>query len=487
MKGRNDTGHKAPLSFGIWRVACIPMVIGMKRFVPLTLCMLLLLCMAGCQSRQDKAYDALMAPSSEAAEPRESAAGSSGAGPEEKPQPDTGLAADLVLCTYTSDASVEIWKDYIREFNETYPDVHIEVKDSEAVSDVPGYITRTTVELMSGEAGDILDLEWLPAQRYSMSGVLAELDSLMEASPDFAGDRYYTNVFDGMRCGGKLYAMPYEFTPVGIRLHKKAADALHIEYGTGKPLRVSEVLQLAAQANALPEYKDMPVLGYCLWDGFNFAELSSRINENEKTADLDSGSFIQYLTALKALGYSENATIGAALMPDDGNLSGGFCSMVNLWTTHEIFAGNYVDMLDSPSVTPMMALETDEGGRLYSAKSLAITSSCKNKEAAFAFLKFVLDSERKLDPENFMRTAFVPVNRGINKRAMEIYYGKDYGDETQAIDQWCAEVDTVVFYDRSRELLGKLNEICDQYMRDLISAEECARQMQGLADIYLHE
>jgi len=462
----------------------------MKKLLSMALCMLLLLCAAGCQSEQDKVYDALMASSSEG--PRElssqeAAATSGGAEPEEKPQPDTKLEADLVLCTYTSDATVEIWQDYIREFNETYPNIHIEVKDSEAVSDVPGYITRTTVELMSGEAGDILDMEWLPAQRYSVSGVLAELDSLMETDPDFAGDKYYTNVLDGMRCGGKLYAMPYEFAPVGIRLDKKAADALEAEYRTGKPIKVSEVLALAAQANELPEYAELPVLGYCLWDGFNFAELSSRINENEKTADLDSDSFIQYLTALKALRYSENAQIGAALMPDDGNLSGGFCSIVNLWTANQMFAGNYLDMLDSPSVTPMMALETDEGGRLYTAKSLAVVSSCKNKEAAFAFLKFVLDSERKLDPENYLRTAFAPVNRDVNKRAMEVYYGKDQGEEIQAIDKWCGEVDTVVFYDRSRELLEKLNEICSQYMRDLLTAEECARQMQDMAFIYLRE
>ena len=99
----------------------------------------------------------------------------------------------------------------------------------------------------------------------------------------------------------------------------------------------------------------------------------------------------------------------------------------------------------------------------------------------------MLDSERKLDPDNYMRTAFAPVNRDVNKRAMEVYYGKDQGKEIQAIDQWCGEVDTVVFYDRSRELLGKFNEICDQYMRDLISAEEGAQQMQDMAFIYLRE
>ena len=73
-----------------------------------------------------------------------------------------------------------------------------------------------------------------------------------------------------MRCGGKLYAMPYEFAPVGIRLDKKAADALEAEYETGKPIKVSEVLALAALANELPEYAELPVLGYCLWDGFSF-------------------------------------------------------------------------------------------------------------------------------------------------------------------------------------------------------------------------
>lgn len=260
----------------------------MKKFFSVLLCFTLLLSLIACgQSEQDKKYDELV----------EQASASGASDLESTPALDPeGLSANLVLRTYASRSSVEIWEDYIREFNETYPNIHIEIRDCDLFGDSDAYITQTTVALMSGEAGDILDLSFLPAYRYSASGVLKELDGFMEADPDFAGDKYYRNIIDAMRCNGRLYTMPYEFTPIGIRLELHAADDLQIPYGTGVPIKTSEVLRLAAQA-------EMPALDTSSWAAFNFVEFSSRIDENEKVADLDSESFVQYLEALRAVDY----------------------------------------------------------------------------------------------------------------------------------------------------------------------------------------
>ena len=453
----------------------------MEKILSLILCFTLALSLAACgQSEQDKKFDELVRQSSTSdASVLESPSGSA-YDPE-------GLSADLVLRTYTSRGSVEIWADCIREFNETYPNVHIEIKDYDLLSDSDGYITQTTVALMSGEAGDILDLSFLPAYRYSASGVLKELDGFMEADPDFAGDKYYTNIIDAMRCNGRLYTMPYEFTPIGIRLELHTADDLHVSYGTGAPIKVSEVLRMAAQA-------EMPALDTSSWAAFNFVEFSSRIDEDEKTADLDSESFVQYLEDLRAVDYGASGS-GARPMPDDGNLGGGFASIATLMPAAETMMQGYQDMLDystnvgnsyiTSEVTPLMALETDEGDRLFSASSLAITSACENDEAAFAFIKFMLDCERKLDEDCYFTSALGPVNRGVHQKLLKLYLRDDA--EVEALDAWYAQLDKVVFYDRNIELQNKLNEICDQYMRDLLSAEDCAKQMQGVADIYLNE
>lgn len=448
------------------------------------LALLVVLSCAGCRSEEDRLYDQLVNHSSALPEAESQPAGQ----PEKTgaPQVNTELSGQLVLRTYTSPATAEIWQDYIREFNELYPDVEIRMADVDAISDVSEYISRTTVELMSGEAGDILDLSFLPATRYSASGVLRELDDLMDAYPDFTGDKYYTNVLDAMRCQGKLYCMPYEFALVGIRLDRAATDALEFSCNSGDSIGVSQVLELAARANQLPDFADMPVLGYCQWDAFNFVEFSSRIDEDERKADFESESFVEYLTALKALRYKEDAGPGASLMPDDGFLSDGFCTIAGLRTASKQFGENYATLLDSPTVTPMLALQPDSGEGLFSAMSLGITSSCKNPEAAFTFIKFVMDNERRLDPDNYLRSDFTPVNREVHRKTLEVYL-PDEPEQAAAIDRWCSEVQTVIFYDRNRELLDQLNEICQQYMNDLLSPEECARQMQERAYLYLNE
>jgi len=430
------------------------------------------------QSEQDKKFDELIGKNSSAEAP----AAESASEPESDP---FELSADLVLRTYISESSVDIWQDIIREFNETYPNIHIELDAEELFTDSDAYVTQTTVGLMSGEAGDILDLSFLPAQRYSASGVLKELDGFIEADPDFSGEKYYTNILDAMRCGGKLYTMPYEFMPIAIRLNRHAADALQVPYSTGEPIKVSEVLKFAAQLNGMPDYTDMPVLDMSGWAAFNFMEFSSRIDEDEKSAGLDTESFVQYLTDLKKAVYSENAGVNAYPMPDDGNLGDGFASIVGLHTAMERLMQGYEDMLDSKAVTPLMALETDAGDRVFSAGSLAITSACKNEEAAFAFIKFMLDNERKLDSENYYHSDLATVNREIHQKLLNEFL--EDKEEAEAIDEWCTQLTEVVFFDRNIELQRKLNEICDQYMRGLLSAEECAKQMQERAWIYLNE
>ena len=174
-------------------------------------------------------------------------------------------------------------------------------------------------------------------------------------------------------------------------------------------------------------------------------------------------------------------------MPDDGQLMGGFCTITSLRPAYVQLAESYVGLLDSPDVTPMMALETDEGAALFTSMSLGVASSCKESEAAFAFIKFLLDNERRLDKENSLRTDFVPVNRELSQKVLEAYLGEAGKEETEKLDQWCAQVSTPVFYDRSRELLDKLNDICGQYMNGLLSAEDCARQLQDMAFVYLNE
>ena len=200
---------------------------------------------------------------------------------------------------------------------------------------------------------------------------------------------------------------------------------------------------------------------------------------------MDSESFVQYLKDLKAVEYSAKAGPSAYPMPDDGNLGGGFASIVTLAPAVKRMMEGYQDMLSSDAVTPLMALETDEGDRLFNAFSLAITSACEDDEAAFAFIKFMLDCDRKLDTENDNHSNLGPVNREIHQKLLKLYLEDDA--EVEALDAWYAQLDKVVFYDRNIELQNKLNEICDQYMRDLLSAEDCAKQMQGVADIYLNE
>ena len=414
--------------------------------------LLLFLFFCGCSAQQDIAYSQALAV--ERASSRETVSG-------ENPAAQAELRASLTLRTYTAMSSVDVWKSYIEEFQETYPNVSIEVIDSEAFSDPEAYVARTTVALLSGEAGDILDLNYLPSFKYSASGVLASLDEWMENAPGFSLEDYYTNVFDAYRYQGKLYSLPYEFDLAGVWLNKSLADQLGVEAGDG--IRIMDLLRLYGEAKALPDASEPFYLSsFANWNSLNSFAFSSFIDEQEKNANFTSEAFQNYLNQLKTIDYSEKAGNGGGpgtmpmlgLEPLESNELGillmfpmGNQKSMQFFSSEETSAQQFA---------PFMPIESEQGDGYFYSSNLAITSACREKEAAFAFLRFMLDNERKLSEENYMRSDLGHVNRRLNREFMEQAFGAENRELVDRVDTWCEQAGAVTMFYRNPELYDRL-------------------------------
>lgn len=399
------------------------------------------------------------------------------------------LKADLVLRTFDDPDIISTWNTYIEGFQKYYPNVNITLSSSDSVMKSNDYRSHVTVEMFSGEAGDLLDMFALPGPRYAASGLLLEIDSLLEETPGFSWDNYYTNVFDAVRHEGGLYYVPYEMDFFGVRLKKSVADQLGFQEEGRTALPIPELLELLRQANELPGLPDAFYTDSGGWRGnFDDFELSSCVKEGEKSANFTSEEFINYLKQLKTVPFQSQMEYGMyggdrIDLPDSQ-----FYGFVALMAVGESGAERHLESNKSDQVTGYFLTETSQGGKAFAANSIAVTSACKNQEAAAAFVRFLLDTDMK--KEHSVTGGlhwFFPVNHRVNREVLTHSFGAGHEDAIDAIDNWCGQVDTLMLNYRNSELDRTLEEIIDEYMNDLITAEECAQQLQDRAWIYLNE
>lgn len=88
------------------------------------------------------------------------------------------------------------------------------------------YTQNLIVELMSGEAPDIIDMEGLSIPRYSKSGVLCNLYSFGDFDVTFPEDKYFTNILKAAETDKGLFAMPISARPMWYLVNQEVAGLL---------------------------------------------------------------------------------------------------------------------------------------------------------------------------------------------------------------------------------------------------------------------
>ena len=137
----------------------------------------------------------------------------------------------------------------------------------------------------------------------------------------------------------------------------------------------------------------------------------------------------------------------------------------------------------------------EQGGTAFRGMNMfGITAGCENPELAWEFLKFMIsqkDFPERLhlygDKDEVYRELYggnLPIHRG-NLQALCDAYFQDSG-VFEAADRLMKQFTSLQF--QEGELGASLLEIyLDYYQYDLITAEECAKQLQERAWIYFNE
>ena len=472
-----------------------------KKWTALLLVLSLLLsCFACSNADQEAIYSSALA----GAQGESSAEVEASSQPREEGAEESGLSGTLVISIPLPSLPLEQWAD---RFMEAHPGVKITIDclESDTATASPDwsqkYVEKTVVALTSGDAPDIIDMDLLPIYRYANSGYFEDFYAYMEKDPNVQIENYYTNILEAFETpGGQLPILPMgiAFTPLVFNTYMMDAMGVDVEeaYPDGVGWRdLVDLFQRALEEGMADEdtyfAKDQsPAL-------LDIYELSAFVDLRNEQAYFESQDFLEYLQAMDSLpferSFSEGGLFGsssATFSPSNYFVQTSDVTLYGLgyWEPTMTFAGN---------TTPVL-YQANEGEYVFTtAGTYGIPSSGENKELAWEFLKFMADEqdydtfevEPALKEVQYSALHFhgIPINRVNFKNVCGKIYNEMFRERLfEKFDGFVKKMNMFHFSDDN--LCVALGEIQSEfYDSHLITAEECAQQMQERAEIYLRE
>lgn len=303
-------------------------------------------------------------------------------------------------------------QNYVNKFNQTRQDCQIQlVEYSDPHMPMEGY-ERMIVDIIAGNVPDILCLDRLPAEKFGAKGLFEDLWPYIESDPELGRDALMSRVLECAEQEGKLY---YIFDGFSIVTAAAPAGVAGDRLGwTLEDMRAAlEQMPEGCQAYSPAESKyrllyellnaDMDryvdwETGTCSFDGGEFQELLGYINSLDISPD-QRGSGIEYM--------EEAVLDGRQMLYYDG--SAGLITNFFDVQRCEAVLGGPVCFVGNPKGDGSCGSAFYVG---FNSCPLAVTAACKDKEAAWSFLRELLlpQGVRALSDDVSMVSQF-PINR----------------------------------------------------------------------------
>lgn len=430
----------------------------------------------------------------------------------ETPSAQTAQKKELTLASVS--ATVEL-KDAVIDFNRKSDKYRVNIRDYYELTGQAGYdeaVTKLTTELAAGDMPDILDLTELPYSQLAAKGILEDIYPYIDADKDFKREDFFENVLSSYELGGKLYAAVAEFGITSVMGAQSVVGDTpgwtYDDYYTALStmpvgcqgfdwyctketmLRYSMMIDLGA-------YVDW-ASGECRFDDDSFKALLEFANTFPSNDDMASYETSEQDSPEHRISQGQQMLTIASIY------SFNETSADNPFKT----AATYIGF---PNATG------SSGSAIYGLEAYAMTSACKDKAAAWEFLRTFLteeyQSERFYFPTN--KNAYAALRaeatkieyetddaghilldeNGERKRkvigmmydgtTMKEMYSGISEERAEAIDALISTADSAAEADSS--ITDIVIKGAQAYFAGQRSAEETAKLIQSKANIYVNE
>lgn len=424
--------------------------------------------------------------------------------------------AELHLACFSLDSSL---RSQIVKFNRSSADYRIVVTDyadysldSAADDDYTAGLSKLNTEIISGNVPDILAANLtMPMRQYEARGLLEDLWAYIDADPEFSRDSFVSQPLAAMQSDGRLYQLPLGFgvvTAVGL-------NRVVGEYETWTLADLTDAMgKLRQDANVFDQYVTQEqVLQYCV-----IMNADSFIDWQSGSCSFDSDEFQALLSFAKLFPAEYSYS-------DDMDYESEYSRLKNgkqLLSMQEIsdFDNLYYTFAALDNDIRFVGFPREDGssGSSFSINaSLAITTACKDKAGAWAFIRSALSEDYQDNQWDFpiIRDVFdakaatameqdyqldengeqvldengepIPVSHGGmswgNEEMIELYAltQEQYDVVLSLIDT----TTTVAAYDTN--LMQIISEEAAGFLAGDKTVDEAARLIQSRATIYIQE
>ena len=363
--------------------------------------------------------------------------------------------------------------------------------DSQSRAD---YISRVNTMFMSGQGANIYAMDIIPLHRFIQSGALENLDIYMNLDPAFNKSDYRQNIFDALRYLDGIWFMPADYF-LAYYAYDSTLIPAHMtsDFGINKALTIEELFNLS-----IPLYDG----NSRLYTGNIFNHLlrenyRSFVNLETGNANFVDGNFTALLDNIKD--YTERGFLHR-FISSQMDIDQIIQEQMEALSDKVFFKLNGHNSLlfyfmgikgEEESIAGIRAIT---GGTVPFEYGLGfgINSQSKNKETAWAFIKFILSKEMQLS----MNIYNLPINNEARSESADRILGSPYEmlneNERRSIDEYKAAVES--FSDMINGILvrdSNLNDMIshevEYFFNGVRSADEVARVLQNKADLYLSE
>lgn len=286
----------------------------------------------------------------------------------------------LKLAVFAEDDDVN---QAVAWFNRQSNDCKIEICLYSGLDETDG-ADRLQADIASGKIPDLIDLAGVDGMTYIRQGIVADLTPLLEQDPEISESDFVENAVSTYRYGEGLYAIPTIFwldslvgktsclggrTGWTLEEFREYADALP-DPGAATAGASKEEMFNRIMIQYAERYIDWEN-GTCSFDSGEFLELLEFVNRFPDHAAEDEEQIVDKIRADKMLLYP--TTMNCALA----------------FQLNQAIFGEETTYIGFPS-------ESGSGSKMMIfGNAFGISQNCKNKDAAWAFLKSMYTSDSK--------------------------------------------------------------------------------------------
>lgn len=461
----------------------------LKRRVPILLLSIFAVCLLAACGHKDSA------------EPPPSQEPAPAAVPGQEQEIDPNKEVLIYAQTTPMDGYSSFRRDVIDKFNRTHDDVQIVVKDySNTPTDDQG-LERLLVEMAAGQVPDIIDLGGsLPFQQMVRKGYLEDLWPYIENDPDLGREGVLEAPLKAAEVNGGLYML---FGAVTLETLVGSAAVVgdrtswtfqELQDAFANMPEGSTILRFDTSRESIAGMLTRYAVG-------------SYVDWETGTCSFDSPSFRSMLEFIRMFPGSEE------LEPEIASLGDAWDAVIR---EGEARQRKGLQMLEDPGYLALDSLPVYDmtwGGRCAfigypvedgsvgstfkpAGTQLAISSSCKNKEAAWEFVRTVMTDPPteqsciplKRDKYELKRTtamtvkAIVDFNRVTNE---EITAPPLTEERVREFEDFFNSIDKIDIWDR--EMFFLIREICDPYFAGAKTLDETVALLQNRVGLYVSE